>query len=346
MFGEWGIWFIGISSLIITWVTFPFFIKRMHSRGIVGKDMNKPNSPPVAEMGGTIVLLGFVFSIMMALFMNSHFGFFSGIDLLALLAAMLTIVLMGLLGIVDDIIGWKKGIRQYQHALIPIFAALPIMVLPQTIGNTGVDVPFVGFVHFGILYSILLVPFAITGASNAVNMLAGLNGLEAGMSLLNALALLVVGLIIGEQEVVILMIGLIGAIIPFLVLNWYPAKVFPGDSFTLMIGAGLAAASIVGNIEKVGLMLFGLYFFELVLKLRTKMQAESFGKIQPDGTLRAPEKIGSLTHVVMRMGNFTEKQVVLIILGMQLVVIAITLAVFWINYVTSTSAISYLGLAS
>jgi hypothetical protein len=80
--------------------------------------------------------------------------------------------------------------------------------------------------------------------------------------------------------------------------------------------------------------------------MRTKMQAESFGKIQADGTLRAPEKIGSLTHIVMRAGNFTEKKIVLIILGLQLLVIIITLAVFWINYVTSTSAISYLGLSS
>jgi UDP-N-acetylmuramyl pentapeptide phosphotransferase/UDP-N-acetylglucosamine-1-phosphate transferase len=99
-----------------------------------------------------------------------------------------------------------------------------------------------------------------------------------------------------------------------------------------MMGATIAAACIIGNMEKVGIMLFALYFVELILKARTKMQAESFGIIQPDGSLKAPEKIGSLTHVVMRMGHFNEKQVVSIILGMQFIIVLFTLFVFWLNY--------------
>jgi UDP-N-acetylglucosamine--dolichyl-phosphate N-acetylglucosaminephosphotransferase len=330
-----------LSSFASSYIILPFFIHRMHMRRIVGRDMNKLSHPEVAEMGGTAVLLGFVFSVMMALFFHSHLSQFPALDLVALLAAMLTIVLVGLLGIIDDLIGWKKGIRQYQHALIPIFAALPLVVLPQTIGNTGVDVPFFHFFNFGIYYSIILVPLAVTGASNAANMIAGLNGLEAGMGLLNALAILIVGLVLGEVGVVILMLGLMGALLAFLFFNWTPAKIFPGDSLTLMMGAGIASASIIGNMEKVGLMLFFLYFIELFLKARTKMQSESFGVVQTDGTLKSPEKIGSLTHVVMRMGKFTEKQVVLIILGMQGVVVLVTLLVFWLNFTQTTA----LGLA-
>jgi UDP-N-acetylglucosamine--dolichyl-phosphate N-acetylglucosaminephosphotransferase len=276
---------------------------------------------------------------MIALMLHSYFHFFLPLDLLAFLAALLTIILVGLIGIIDDIIGWTKGIRQYQHALFPIFAALPLMVLPQTIGNTGMVLPYIGLVNFGTLYSIIVVPIAITGASNATNMLAGLNGLEAGLALINATALLIVGLITGRVEVVLIMLGLMGALIAFLRYNWNPAKLFPGDSFTLMVGASFAAVSIIGNIERVGLMLFGLYFIELVLKGRTKMQAQGFGIIQADGTLQSPPRVGSLTHVVMRMGRFTETQVVQIILGMQVVVALITLFVFWDNYALNTSSI-------
>ncbi len=324
--------FIGLSAFFITFITLPHFIRRMHLRGMVGKDMNKPGCPPVAEMGGTIVLLGFVFSIMLALFLHSHFQFFSSINLLALLAAMLTIVVVGVLGIVDDIIGWKKGIRQYQHALIPMLAALPLMVLPQTIGNTAVEFPFIGFVNFGIWYSLIVVPLAVTGASNATNILAGLNGLEAGLGILMAAGMLIVAIILGEPEVAILMLAMMGALLGFLWYNRFPAKIFPGDSLTLMMGAGIAAASIIGNMEKVGLMLFGLYFIELVLKARTFMQAESFGMVQPDGTLQAPEKTGSLTHIVMRLGKFNERQVVYVLWGLQAIVVLITLFVFWTNF--------------
>jgi UDP-N-acetylglucosamine--dolichyl-phosphate N-acetylglucosaminephosphotransferase len=336
--GDIGFFLIPAVAFIVTYFCMPFFIKRMHFRRIVGKDINKMGQPEVAEMGGTIVLFGFITAVMIALFLHSYVGFFPDLNLLALLAAVLTILLVGLLGIADDLIGWKKGIRQYQHALLPIFAALPLMVLPQTIGNTGIQVPLIGFMNFGILYSLALVPLAVTGASNATNMLAGLNGLEVGMGLLNATAMLLVALIVNQTGVAILMVALIGALLAFLLFNWTPAKIFPGDSLTLMVGAGIAAASIIGNMEKVGLTLFGLYFIELVLKGRTKMQAESFGKIQPDGTLQAPEKIGSLTHVVMRLGKFTEKQVVLIILGLQFLVVLYALFSFWYTYNLSSPA--------
>ncbi|MEK6902735.1 MAG: glycosyl transferase family 4, partial [archaeon] len=187
---EAGYLLILVASFCTAYVTFPPFIRRMHDRKIVGKDINKADQHEVAEMGGTVVLLGFVFAVMIGLHLNSYFGLFPGLDLLALLASLLTIVLVGILGIIDDVIGWKKGIRQYQHALFPIFAALPLMVLPQVIGNTGIQVPVFGFINFGIVYSLILVPIAVTGASNASNMLAGLNGLEGGMGLLNALAVL------------------------------------------------------------------------------------------------------------------------------------------------------------
>ncbi len=326
-----------LSAFLPSLIVFPFFIRRMHMQKIVWGDFNKHGKPPVAGMGGTIVLLGFIFSIMLALFFHSYLELFNGLNLLSLLAVLLTIVAVGLIGLLDDIIGWTKGIRQYQHALFPIFAALPIMVLPQTIGNTGMELPFIGFVNLGILYSLLVVPIAVTGASNAANMLAGLNGLEGGLTLINALALLFVGIVLGKMDVIIIMLGLIGAGLAFLHYNWFPAKVFPGDSFTLMAGAAFAAVSIIGNIERVGLMLFALYFVELILKGRTKMQAQGFGVVQEDGTLRAPEKIGSLTHVVMRWGKFREDQVVLIILGLQVGVALLTLAVFWFNYLDTIS---------
>ncbi|MFH0970362.1 MAG: hypothetical protein V1776_02790 [Candidatus Diapherotrites archaeon] len=332
---------IAAISFIVAHSTFPFFIRRMHLQKIVWNDFNKmEGSHVVAGMGGVIVLLSFVFSIMIALAFHSYFDLFQDIDLLSVLAALLTIIMVGLIGMVDDVIGWTKGIRQYQHALFPIFAAFPLMVLPQTIGNTGVDIPFLGFMNFGIIYALMLVPIAVTGASNATNMLAGLNGLEGGMGLLNAFAVLIVALVLGRIEVAIIMVGLIGAVLAFLVYNWTPAKIFPGDSFTLMMGAAIASACVIGNMEKIGIMIFGLYFVELILKGRTKMQAQSFGIIQSDGILKSPEKIGSLTHVVMRMGRFTEKQVVLIILGMQVVVIVITLLLFWLNH---TQAIALYG---
>jgi len=324
------------SAFIVAFIFLPFLIKRMHERKLVGIDMNKLHKPKIAELGGIGVLFGFIFGIMMALGIDSFYGSIGEtvINLTPLLAAFATVLIIGLLGIFDDIIGWRRGIRKWQHALIPVFAALPLMVLPQSIAVTELTIPIIGPVTFGILYPLLIVPIAITGASNAVNMLAGFNGLEAGMGIIISFTILLIMFFLpvdhpGRLEVIILMAAMIGALLAFLKYNWFRAKVFGGDSLTLMIGAGIAAASIIGNIEKIGMMLFSIYFIELALKAKHKLRAECFGIPQKDGTLKADPNGGSITHWIMRRGKFTEPQVVFIILGMQILVSVFVLYLFW-----------------
>lgn len=313
-----------LSFLVCTAVT-PFMIRRMKERGLVGRDMNKITKPKIPEMGGIGVIFGFCFGVMAAIFAFTYLNLIS-FNMTVLLAGFSTIALVGFLGIVDDIVGWKRGIEQWQHALVPLFAALPIMAL-----NVGFDtmlLPVVGVVSLGAWYSLIVVPIGVTGASNAFNMLAGLNGLETGLGILTSGTLLVIAFFYGSPEAAILLAAVLGALIAFLRFNWFPAKVFPGDSLTLMIGATLAAACIVGNMEKLGVIIMSLFFVELVLKARNRLKSECFGLPQKDGTLKAPARIGSLTHVVMRMGKFTEKQVVSIILGMQFLVCIFTFCLF------------------
>ena len=269
---------------------------------------------------------------MMALVYYAYLGVFPALRLTALMAGLLTIFIVGFLGVIDDLVGWKKGIRQWQHAIVPLFAALPLMALPEAIGYTSFDIPFLGLVPLGILYSLVIVPIGITGASNASNMLAGFNGLEAGMGFINALTVLFIAAILGQTEAVILMAALAGALMAFFWWNKFPAKIFPGDSLTLMTGAGIAAAVIIGNMEKVGVMLFALYFVEFAFKAKYRFQTESFGLAQQDGTLQPNPQGGSLTHWVMRRGKFTEPQVTAVILGMQALVALIVFALFLYGY--------------
>ncbi|MFA4907164.1 MAG: hypothetical protein WC602_02755 [archaeon] len=317
-----------IASLAVCALVLPRLIKRMNRRGITGKDMNKLSKPKVAEMGGIAVMLGFAFSSMLAIFVFSYLHVIE-INLTFFLAAIATVIIVGFLGVIDDIIGWKDGIRQYQHALIPIFAALPLMAVK--VGVTSMAFPFAGEISLGIIYSLIIIPIGISGASNAFNMLAGLNGLEAGLGAIVLSTALFIAIASGSIEAAIILAAMLGAIIAFLKFNWFPAKVFPGDSLTLMMGAALAAAVIIGNMEKIGIFLVALYFAELLFKARHRFQTESFGIPQKDGTLRANPRGGSLTQWVMRRGKFTEKQVVCIILGMQLVISGFVIAYFYLN---------------
>src|SRR3989338_237632 len=303
-------------AFLATHFMLPKIIPRLLQLGLSGKDMNKASEPVVAEMGGIAVFFGFVSAIMLALAFHSYWGWFEGLNLTALLAASSTIVIIGFIGLVDDLLGWKSGIKQWQKTLLPLVAALPLMVLPESIGLTKIVVPFMGEVQLGILYSLAMVPIAVTGASNAVNMLAGFNGLEACIGSIIAATFIAIALFKEDPsrtlEVVLLMAALLGSLLAFLRFNWFPAKVFPGDSLTLMMGAALAAAAIVGNIEKIGLGLFALYFVELLFKAKHRFKSECFGLPQEDGTLQADPRGGSLTHFIMRLGRVTSCQVVCI----------------------------------
>lgn len=315
-----------LSSFFLTMIVTPVMIRKMLKRGLVGKDMNKLGHPRIAEMGGISIILGVSLGIITATFMSTYLGLLE-LDLALLFASFLTIILVGFIGVIDDLVGWRKGIRQWQHALFPLFAALPLMAVNA--GTQHLVLPFYGYVSLGLLYSLVLVPIGITGASNAFNMLAGFNGLEAGLGVIIVSTLSLIAFLTGKPEALIIGIAVIGALLAFLKYNWFPAKVFGGDSLTMLIGASIATISIIGNMEKVGISLIALHWVELVFKARNKFQTECFGIPQKDGTLAPDPRGGSLTHVMMRLGRFSEKTVVLNFLAVQLLVSVVVFLLFY-----------------
>lgn len=317
---------IFLTSFGLTYSVTPILIRKMIKRGIMGKDMNKLSKPEIAELGGISPLLGVSLGIITAIFIFTYLGFID-LNITILFASFLTVFLVGFIGVIDDLIGWKQGIRQWQHALFPLFAALPLMAVQA--GTDYLILPFVGAATIGIFYSLILVPLGITGAGNAFNMLAGFNGLEAGLGIIIISTLSIIAFMTGQTEALILGLAVLGALLAFLIYNWFPAKVFGGDSLTLMIGASIATISIIGNMEKIGISLIALHWIELGFKAKHKFQSENFGIPQKDGTLKPDPRGGSLTHFLMRLRPFTEKQLVMLIFGLQLAVSIIVFIMFY-----------------
>jgi len=319
-----------IIAIICVLLIMPPFIKRMHEQNFLGKDMNKYSKPLTAELGGIVVFLGFALGVFGAIFISTYLNLIT-INLSLLLAGFCTIAMICFVGTIDDIIGWKKGIRQWQHALFPIIAALPLMAIAA--GETTMFIPFFGNINLGIIYSLIVIPIGVTGASNAFNMLAGFNGLEAGQGIILTATLTLIALLTGQITAVVLGVAMIGALIGFLFFNWFPAKIFGGDSLTLMVGANLAVMSIIGNMETIGVLVMGLFFIEFFIKAKHKFQSECFGVPNKKGELMANPKGGSLTQVIMKLGKgkLTENKVVLIILGIQSI-ICIGALLFYLMY--------------
>lgn len=111
-----------VVSLLVTLFTLSFLIPRL---GIVGQDMHKPGQPEIPEMGGLGIVAGFGAGVLFALEAISFLHLFPQVDIVILLAALSPVLLTGLIGITDDLI----GLRQWAKTLLPLIAALPLMAV-------------------------------------------------------------------------------------------------------------------------------------------------------------------------------------------------------------------------
>lgn len=315
-----------IVSFVATWIALRKWIHKAPEIGLLGFDMNKPGRPKVAEMGGICVIFGFVLGILMYLGLMTFW--LHELNYVGILGVLCTVLSMCIIGMMDDVLGWKKGLRQWQKPIFTLFAALPMMVINS--GQSTMNLPIVGAMDLGIFYPLLIVPLGIVGASNAYNMVAGYNGLEAGMGIIVLSALGYFAFITGKQSAAILAICMVSALIAFLYFNWYPAKVFPGDTLTYSLGALIACIAVLGDMEMIAVMIFLPYAFDFVMQAASGFQKEAFAKVNEDGSLEKPYKgIYHLTHLALAVlkkvkHNVYEKDVVLFICGLELAVVGFT----------------------
>lgn len=329
------------AALFVT----PKFIRFLEAAGISGRDIQKRQKPTIAEMGGPAVLTGFLAGIFFYIWAKV-FLYGEVQNLVELFAGITTILIITIIGMFDDLSSLTRsagridnfgnlrlsdksqgtfgnlkriGLKQWQKPLLTLPAAIPLMAIMA--GDTSLTVPFLGQMNIGILYPLIIVPIAIVGASNATNMLAGMNGLESGLGAVLLATLGAYAYLHNSVAAAMIAFTFAAALLAFLKFNWYPAKIMPADSLTYSIGAVVAVVAIIGNMEKFALYVFALWFVEFILKARSRFKAESFGVLQPDGRLKAPyPKIYSLTHAVMKMRPMKEWQVVAVLIGLQILV--------------------------
>ena len=300
-----------ISFFVVLFLT-PWLMRYLRRIDLCVKDQNKENTPLVPISGGLSVFVGIFLGVLFFIFTETFFTHQDG-SLLTIFAALLSLLIITLVGFMDDIIieiskEKSGGLKQWQKPLLTLSAALPLIVI-----NSGVSVmglPLLGIVDVGLLYPLLFVPIGVVGAANMVNMLGGFNGLEAGMGAVY-MGMLGAYAYVHERHVAALFAFLtFAALLAFLLYNKVPAKILPGDSLTYLLGGALASIAILGNIEKAALIVSIPFIIEFFLKMRSRFKADSFGYFK-DGKIHSRHnKIYSLTHIFTRTGKYTEKQIV------------------------------------
>lgn len=237
-----------IISVVITKVEIPV-LKRKAGQNIredgPQSHLSKAGTP---SMGGIAIIIAASLTTIGAAAMGK-------IDGLGCAIILLVFVGFGLIGFFDDYLKVIKknnlGLRAYQKfGLQTILSViLAVYLANYTEGSTSVYIPFADiYVNFGIWY-IPFVVFVVLAMTNAVNLTDGLDGLASGVTAFISLFFAVAGFTYGIVTGAYFCSAMCGACLGFLVFNRNPAKVFMGDTGSLALGGGLAAAAILMKLE-------------------------------------------------------------------------------------------------
>jgi UDP-N-acetylglucosamine--dolichyl-phosphate N-acetylglucosaminephosphotransferase len=288
----------------------------MTTQGISGVDVHKSTKPIRPEMGGVAILLGFEAALLTTFLLGIKIGFLTW-------AGCLVIIFVALIGMVDDL----YTLRQRYKPFLIVLASLPLMLSYN--GTGEIYFPFVGTFQFGYLYPIILIPLGIATFANLTNMLAGFNGLESGIGIVSLLSLGALCSILGKFDIALIAFLLGVGYLAFIRYNWFPAKIFPGDTGTLIPGAAIAVIAIIAQLEFAAIVLSIPAAIDFSLKILTKNPfsgRKRYGdtSIREDGTLEPPD-YPALTHMFMKIEPMTEKKLVIIIIFMQMIYAALAI---------------------
>jgi UDP-N-acetylmuramyl pentapeptide phosphotransferase/UDP-N-acetylglucosamine-1-phosphate transferase len=225
-----------LASLLITfWV---IRSSHLHSKFSADSDttaIQKFHSHLVPRIGGLGILIGLLFSLTVRRFHNEAIGDFG----LLLIASSLPAFLFGFLEDVTKKIGVKVR-------LIASFIAAAIA--GQLLGGWLTSVQILGIDNLMLAYPALAIGitcFAVAGVSNAFNIIDGYNGLSSMVAIIILGGLTYVAFQVGDSQIMIAALAMIGALLGFLVWNYPRGLIFLGDGGAYLVGFWIAELSVL-----------------------------------------------------------------------------------------------------
>jgi len=211
-------------------IIMPFIKKMAFQIGAIdkpgGRHIHKRVMP---KLGGLAIFFGFLVGYMI-------FGEHSE-QMNSVLIGSFIIVLTGMLDDICELRALHKLIGQVIAAgIIAIYGKILL-----------VDVSAFGiYLHFGVFTYPLTILF-IVGCINCINLIDGLDGLSGGISAIYFLTIGIIGAIMGKFGLeFVLTFTMLGATLGFLVHNFYPAKIFAGDTGSMFMGFTIAVIALLG----------------------------------------------------------------------------------------------------
>ena len=290
---------VAVFLSILEYFLIPYFGKIMKRIGFVGVDLHKSNKPKIPKGG---LILSFFFLV----FLGFLFLLTNEIRIAYIIIAC---VLFTVYGFTDDFL----QVGKYKKSVLAIVAAVLTVVFS---GLSGLQ-----FI-LGVLF--------VIGVSNLINNFAGLNGLEIGCSTIIALFLT---LILFMKENIIsayATLGIFLILVSFLIHNKYPARIFPGNTGTLLIGGFFASITLYYDAWLVLIPLMSLHIIDCILKVSTVGFYSSTEvkptRIMKSGLLNPGKEYLSVAKLILNIKRFKENDIVNLIWFIQAGVGMITLS--------------------
>ncbi|MBR2587680.1 MAG: phospho-N-acetylmuramoyl-pentapeptide-transferase [Bacilli bacterium] len=188
----------------------------------------------------------------------------------------------GIVGFVDD---FKKLVLKNTKGLKPAYKMIGLLIVAVAytlylvkVLNIGTETYIPIIKQYISLPVWIYVPFAIfvlLGTTNAVNLTDGIDGLSTSVTTIIITALTVIGIMLGVKEVTLIGSVLIGACLAFLLFNLHPAKVFMGDTGSLLLGGAIAGIALY---LKMPCILIVLALIPIIETVSVMMQVAYFKK--------------------------------------------------------------------
>lgn len=283
------------SALIISFILTPLARKLAFKVGAldIPKDARKIHNKPMPYFGGLAIYVAII-SCMFVYMPHNETN----------ISIMIGATIIVLTGIIDDMYGMPakiKLIMQIIAAFIAIKGGVKIHFITNPLSATGM-----------YLLRDLTIPitlFWIVGITNTINLIDGLDGLASGVASIAATTLLLTAALKGYDFIVMQCAIIVGASLGFLPFNFNPAKIFMGDTGSLLLGYMLAVTSILGMVKSVAAVALVVPVFALGVPIFDTTFAIIRRYINKKPIMEADKD--HLHHKLMRKG-LNQRQTVLI----------------------------------
>ncbi len=220
-----------LLSLVISLVLTPLIKRLALFLGAVDHpNSRRINQQSIPSLGGLAIYFSFVLSLLIVGFDHKFYP---------LLISLSLIVVVGVLDDLYEISALAKLSGQVMAALSLALLGMRI----ELISNLSGGVYYLGWL------SIPVTLFWLVGVTNTVNLIDGLDGLAAGVSIIAAVTLGVIAYQQGQVEVLVLIVPLVASTLGFLPYNLNPAQIFMGDTGSMFLGFSLAAIAIISYLK-------------------------------------------------------------------------------------------------